>query len=77
MAIWFELMVNDIQVGTLSAQRRTGSIHPNSVGTYHAEIFTGDQRWTGDVRHRYGDGAWALVREVITAAGDLMQEVPQ
>lgn len=77
MALWFPLMVGEIEIGSFTARRITGTIHPDSVGTYTVQVFTGDQCWRGQVRHRYGDGAWALLRVALEAAGDLLREVPQ
>lgn len=68
MALWFPLMLGDVRIGTLSVQRVKGSLRPDAIGIYKAEVVAGEQCWRGQVRHRYGDGAWALVRTVIAAA---------
>lgn len=76
MALWFPLHVGDIQIGSFSARRIKGvAIHPDSVVTYAVEIWTHGKRWQVDVRHRHGDGEFALVRRALEVAGDLSVDV--
>lgn len=76
MALSCELAMNGHEIGYLTAQRMTPGIRPNSVNTYRAVLERPDgEQWQGEVRHRYGDGPWALVQRVLEAAGDLTKEV--
>lgn len=70
---------NEFNVGHLYAQRVAGTSDPDSIGRYRVDVAIGDTGdgepnelltvYTGEVTHRYGDGAWALVSTVISAAG--------
>ncbi len=69
MSLWFPLMVNDRQIGTLfigrlellgNPQQPTEEVH--LYGIYL------DGEHLGDVRHRYGDGPWALVHTALGLA---------
>ena len=63
MALWFDLRANFQDVGRFVAQRIDGTTDPDSVGTYKVTI---DGRAV-QVQHRYGDGAWELVRKALDA----------
>lgn len=66
MSMWFRLMANGNEVGLMEIRRITntgpGDLHPDVVSTY---VVTQDGRKLGFVEHRYGDGAWALVRAAL------------
>lgn len=68
MALTCDLTLGGNAIGFLYAQRLTPGIRPESVNTYRAVLDRNGERWEGEVRHRYGDGAWALVQRVIQAA---------
>lgn len=74
MAVTCQLLINDIEIGFVYAQRFRGSMRPDSLGTYRVVVEHNDERWEGTVRHRYGDGAWALVQRVLEAVGDSFAE---
>lgn len=77
MALWCVLHVNDQAIGHFEAVRIEGGTAPDDVNTYEAKVTRlGEPTWAGRVEHRYGDGAWALVRTVLAAAGDQSGEVP-
>lgn len=66
MSLWFTPRVNNLQpLGAFDAQRREHLdisdpvAVADVVSTYTIRI---DGRMIGEVRHRYGDGAWALIR---------------
>lgn len=79
MALHFELKVNSHSIGMLYAQRIDGTNDADSVGTYRCDITHvysqhrpdpfAQVQWEGEVEHRYGDGAWALVARILAAAG--------
>lgn len=69
MSLWFVLNVADKAVGFFDAQRIAGGADPDDVNTYKAKVeLAAGERWSGEVQHRYGDGAWALVRHVLEVA---------
>ena len=68
MSLWFALHVNDQPIGLCDIQRHEqldlsdrGAI-ADVVSTYTVRI-DGEER--AQVRHRYGDGAWELVRRAM------------
>lgn len=67
MALWFPLKVNDKVIGQLSATRIDGESNSDSICTYRVEATdnTGLEIFRGQVRHRYGDGAWVLIRKAL------------
>lgn len=71
MALWCWLNVNDQRIGLLDIQRHESldltdrEAVADVVSTYTVRI-DGVERAT--VRHRYGDGAWALLRTALAAA---------
>lgn len=72
MSLWFALKVNEHRIGVLTIQRVRGDSDPDSVNTYEvvASGATLPVRVV-EVEHRYGDGAWELVRTALDAALDL------
>lgn len=73
MALWFDLMVNDAPIGRMIVTRITplGEITADTTATYRVQVAKPDGMFHGDVQHRFGDGAWELVRKVIeTMNGD-------
>lgn len=69
MSLWFVLNVADRPIGFFDAQRVSGGTDPDDVNTYKARVeLAAGERWEGQVQHRFGDGAWALVRRVLEAA---------
>lgn len=75
MALHMRLLVNGQQVGYLVAQRQDQGEQPHddAVCTYTWQVGMGGQVRASvggqELRHRYGDGAWALVAKVIEASG--------
>lgn len=71
MSLWFVLHVASKPIGLFDAQRISGGTDPDDVNTYQAKVeLAAGERWEGQVSHRYGDGAWGLVRRVLDAAAD-------
>lgn len=66
MALHFVLKVNDYAIGSFVAQRTTdnGST-PDAVNSYDITIDTPDWEHDDVIEHRYGDGAWVLVRKAL------------
>jgi len=66
VSLWFTVMINRHEVGSLVIRRLTNvdqAVLPgDAVSTY---LVTRDGRKAGTVEHRYGDGAWALVRKAL------------
>lgn len=67
MALHFPMMVNDRRIGYFYAQRLNEGTNPDSQGIYLIEIENHGEVWKAQITHRYGDGAFALVRKAITA----------
>lgn len=76
MSLHFVLEVNDAPIGACSIQRRHDPSAPeplldDAVSTYDVEVDDlqhDTPNLTAVVHHRYGDGAWALVRAALNAA---------
>ena len=75
MALHMNLMVNEMQIGYLEARRLAPEHVPMGSGD---KVFQYEWRLNINgitvsshepLEHRYGDGAWALVNQVIEAAG--------
>lgn len=69
MSLWFVLTVNEQPIGSCEIQRRepldlADPAVVDAVSTYDVRI---DGRPVCQVRHRYGDGAWALLRLALNA----------
>jgi len=67
MALWFPLYVNNTEIGCLTVTRQVylnthAAGAADAVSPYSVEL---DGKNLGTVTHRYGDGAWALVRKAI------------
>lgn len=68
MSLWFVLKVNNLPgIGTFEAQRQehldlTDPAVVDTVPTYRI-LINGES--VGTVRHRYGDGAWELIRRAL------------
>lgn len=65
MSLWFVLRVEDRIIGTLEVQRLkhrdlTDPATMDTVNPY-VVIFNGDE--CAKLEHRYGDGAWELLRK--------------
>lgn len=64
MALWFDLNINGRLIGEVEIQRREPldltdqAAIQDAVSTY--DVFNRG-RLIGQVRHRYGDGAWRLL----------------
>jgi hypothetical protein len=70
MSLHATLKVNGDPVGMFEAQRRHrpgGGTDPDEVNTYDVCLSTEQGNVWVAVQHRYGDGAWALVRAGIDA----------
>lgn len=70
MALHFPLQVNGKHIGYFTAVRIEGDDQPDTVNTYEVEIIDpAGEVYTrcGEVEHRYGDGAWELIRKSIEA----------
>jgi hypothetical protein len=78
MALHSILKINGYPIGSVYAQRREAldlqdPATVDAVSTYDARVLYADDReapWEGTVRHRYGDGAWELVRAVLNARAE-------
>jgi hypothetical protein len=72
VVLWMELRVNKGQVGLLQVQRLLND-NPQSedICLYMWDIELHDRvaMSAEPLPHRYGDGAWELVRKVIETAG--------
>ncbi|MCW2092832.1 UNVERIFIED_ORG: hypothetical protein M2328_006112 [Rhodococcus erythropolis] len=75
MALHFPLMINGHTIGHFAAVRKSGGMDPDDMNTYEVEVRKhplggavyapyGETR-SFSVEHRYGDGAWALVRKAL------------
>lgn len=68
MSLWFVLKINDLpSIGTFEAQRLepldlADPATTDAVSTYRVRI---NGAPVGTVRHRYGDGAWELIRRAL------------
>lgn len=64
MSLWFDLCVNDHAIGHLAIRRleHLDLWDPGVMDAVSTYKVTRDGQELGTVRHRYGDGAWALVR---------------
>lgn len=66
MSLHFDLRLGRIGLGFVEIQRVSSTDEitlPDAViSTYDVRL---DNRSLGQVRHRYGDGAWALVRAAL------------
>lgn len=73
MALWFNLAVNAERIGHVEIQRREyfdltdQAAIADAVGTY--DVYR-DGWPVGQVRHRYGDGAWRLLALVAGLLAD-------
>lgn len=67
MALHFDLCINDAAIGYFEAVRIAGGANPDDLNTYRIALRGSVGRWDGEVQHRYGDGAWELVRKVLQA----------
>lgn len=67
MALHFDLCINDVAIGYFEAVRIAGGTAPDDLNTYRIALRGSVGRWDGEVQHRYGDGAWELVRKVLQA----------
>ncbi len=72
MALHFPLMVNYDIVGFFRAVRIEGGTEPDDLNTYQVDIMQHGgpagipfRTWGFTIEHRYGDGAWELVRKCI------------
>ena len=68
MALHFPLLVNGTAIGALYAVRTAGGTDPDDENTYTVEIRTETPTLkvqTFTLVHRYGDGAWELVRKAL------------
>lgn len=69
------LKVNSSPIGACVIQRRDNGDEPNEDTILTYDVALDDLQhdtpdWTAVVQHRYGDGAWALVRKGLDAALD-------
>lgn len=69
IALHFPLMINTTVIGYFYAQRIEGTTDPDSSGIYRIEITHNGRVWQSTVRHRYGDGAFVLVRKALAVYG--------
>ncbi len=77
MALHFDLCVNNTKIASFEAVRITSTEarpNPDDVNTYKVEVkrFDQDFLYAGQVEHRYGDEAFALVHR---ALGDMIAMV--
>jgi hypothetical protein len=64
VALWFPLKINDHTIGTMEIRRveYRDLDDPGIDDTINTYVVMVDGRQVGELRHRYGDGAWTLVR---------------
>lgn len=65
MSLWFTLRINRKEIGSLVIRRIDPydlQPEPGTIGTY---VVVRDGQELGKVEHRYGDGAWVLVRKAL------------
>jgi len=76
VALWFDLMVNDVQIGRFVA-RRLGPVIEDRANHYEvtAYAFNPPVHRRTEVRHFYGDGAWVLLKNAMTALATAPDEV--
>ncbi|MFB7853793.1 hypothetical protein [Rhodococcus qingshengii] len=72
MALHFPLKINSETIGTFTAIRKSGGIDPDDVNVYEVPIETKSAEDPNlitqrafNLDHRYGDGAWVLVRKAL------------
>ncbi|OZE77169.1 hypothetical protein CH305_18195 [Rhodococcus sp. 15-649-2-2] len=66
MSLHFVLKANEQPIGSFVATRTVDhGTTDDAVNGYDVTIDTPDWEWDGHVQHRYGDGAWTLVRRAI------------
>lgn len=76
MALWFVLRVNDEVIGHFSATRIWGGTEPDDINVYSYEVVRNvvpvseQKAYSGQVQHRYGDGALELLRKALNHAMD-------
>lgn len=66
MALHFPLYINGQQIGHFQAVRISGTTDPDSINTYSVITVNFTDGPIGrhtTVEHRYGDGAWELIRK--------------
>jgi hypothetical protein len=69
MSLWMDLRVGkNAVIGRLEIIRTTGKgdLHPAPDAVYTYRVLR-DGRQVAIVAHRYGDGAWALLRKALNA----------
>lgn len=69
MSLNFQLQINEYPIGLYEAVRIDGEADPDYINTYRVRLYDkfGRLEWEGEVKHRYGDGAWALVERSMLA----------
>lgn len=78
MALHFDLHISGHNIRKSMTIRRIDPfgdmIAPDTVGIYEATMMSGPDHlggeggtWTAQVTHRYGDGAWELIRKALDA----------
>ncbi len=70
MALHFSLRVNGQEIGTFYATRLDPLASPSQVSRYTVTIIRedgSDPPWSGEILHRYDDGAFELVRAALAA----------
>lgn len=66
MALHFELKVNGKPIGSFYARRLNPGIpRPSTINSYEYSVEADGKTYEGEVQHRFGDGAWILVRKVL------------
>lgn len=76
MALHFPLMVNGEQIGYFEAVRVSGTTNSNSINCYRIRILRKDEPVIQYyIEHRYGDGAWVLIREAFNEERRLAGEL--
>ena len=66
MSLNFVLRVNEYPIGGFEAVRIDGEADLDYINTYRVRIYEKYQMvWEGEIKHRYGDGAWALVERAM------------
>lgn len=65
MCLWFDLRINHQVIGRLSIQRLDNLDPENPADSVSRYVVRLDGEKAGEVPHRYGDGAWELVRRAV------------
>lgn len=63
VSLHFDLEINGIAIGHFNARRIAGGTNPDDINTYDVKFTQTGLMSQFRIDHRYGDGAWELVRK--------------